>query len=220
MAMQFLAISFILVLVFVGLCEGGGLEWFSFEFGVFVVMLFLMMVFILFLYNVGIVSIYEYLECWFSVFMCLLLSVVFLISWAFVIGVMVYVVFIILESVLGVFFFIMFGIIGVIIFIYFLQGGMKVVVYGDMIQMIILFLGILLCMGFVLVEIGGWEVFIVQFDCDWLDVVDFFGWGFQKGEEFGFWLMLLGGFFLYVFYYGMDQLQVQCIFFVWDMGVV
>jgi len=220
MATQLSAISFISAPAFVGLREGGGLEWLSFEFGVPVAMLFLMAVLIPPLYNAGIVSIYEYLERRFSASTRLLLSAVFLISRAFATGVMVYAVSIILESVLGVSFFTTLGIIGVITLIYSLQGGMKAVVYGDMIQMIILFLGILLCMGFALAEIGGWEAFTAQLDRDRLEAVDFSGWGFQKGEEFGFWPMLLGGFFLYVSYYGTDQSQAQRTLSARDMGVV
>ena len=118
MATQLSAISFISAPAFVGLREGGGLEWLSFEFGVPVAMLFLMTVLIPPLYNAGIVSIYEYLERRFSASTRLLLSAVFLISRAFATGVMVYAVSIILESVLGVSFFTTLGIIGVITLIY------------------------------------------------------------------------------------------------------
>ncbi|MEO1450388.1 MAG: sodium transporter, partial [Bacteroidota bacterium] len=36
--------------------------------------------------------------------------------------------------------------------------------------------------------------------------------GFSKGEEFGFWPMVLGGFFLYASYYGTNQSQAQRLF--------
>lgn len=111
-------------------------------------------------------------------------------------------------------------IIGVVMLVYLYQGGMKVVVYGDVIQMIILFGGILICFGMGLYYLGGWELFIVQVDFSWLKVVDFSLLGLQKGEEFGFWFMLIGGLFLYIFYYGIDQSQVQCLFLVQDMVMV
>lgn len=220
MATQLSAISFISAPAFVGLREGGGLQWLSFEFGVPIAMLFLMAVLIPPLYQAGIVSIYEYLERRFSPSTRLLLSAVFLVSRAFATGVMVYAVSIILESVIGLSFFTTLGLIGIITLIYSLQGGMKAVVYGDMIQMIILFLGIILCMGYGLAELGGWEAFTAAVDRSRLDAVDFQGWGFQKGEEFGFWPMALGGFFLYVSYYGTDQSQAQRTLSARDMGVV
>ncbi|MEL6670312.1 MAG: sodium transporter, partial [Bacteroidota bacterium] len=49
--------------------------------------------------------------------------------------------------------------------------------------------------------------------------VDFQSLGFN-GDEFGFWPMLLGGFFLYASYYGTDQSQVQRLFSAQDMGTV
>ncbi len=220
MATQLSAISFISAPAFVGLREGGGLEWLSFEFGVPIAMLFLMAVLIPPLYKAGIVSIYEYLERRFSASTRLLLSAVFLISRAFATGVMVYAVSIIIESVLDISFFTTLAIIGVITLIYSLQGGMKAVVYGDMIQMIILFLGIVLCMGYGLAEIGGWEAFTAQLDRSRLEAVDFQGWGFSEGEEFGFWPMVFGGFFLYVSYYGTDQSQAQRTLSARDLGVV
>ena len=50
-------------------------------------------------------------------------------------------------------------IIGVITLIYSFQGGMKAVIWGDVIQMIILFLGIVLCLIYGLSELGGWKLF-------------------------------------------------------------
>lgn len=220
MATQLSAISFISAPAFVGLRDGGGLEWLSFEFGVPVAMLFLMAVLIPPLYKSGVVSIYEYLERRFSASSRLLLSFVFLISRAFATGVMVYAVSIILESVLQISFWNTLGVIGVITLIYSLQGGMKAVVYGDMIQMIILFIGIIACLFFGLSELGGWESFTNQLDRSRLDAVDFSSLGFQKGEEFGFWPMVLGGFFLYVSYYGTDQSQAQRTLSARNMDVV
>ena len=220
MATQLSAISFISAPAFVGLKENGGMEWLSFEFGVPIAMLFLMAILIPPLYKSGIVSIYEYLERRFSASSRLLLSSVFLISRAFATGVMVYAVSIILESVLEISFWNTLAVIGVITLIYSLQGGMKAVVYGDMIQMFILFFGIIACLGFGLHELGGWDAFTSQLDRSRLDAVDFGSLGFQEGDEFGFWPMVLGGFFLYVSYYGTDQSQAQRTLSARNMDVV
>lgn len=81
-------------------------------------------------------------------------------------------------------------------------------VYGDMVQMLILFIGIIICIAFGLDRLGEWSSFVNQVDSDRLLAVDFTSLGFD-GQEFGFWPMLIGGFFLYASYYGTDQSQVQ-----------
>ncbi|MEQ8238477.1 MAG: sodium:solute symporter [Cyclobacteriaceae bacterium] len=209
MATQLSAISFISAPAFVGMREGGGLQWLSYEFAVPLAMIFLGTFLIPALYKSGVVSIYEFLENRFSRSTRLLLSLVFQISRAFSTSVMIYAVALILTSVMGIPFWQTVIAIGVITVIYSYQGGMKAVVYGDMIQMIILFGGILICMGYGLSYLGGWDSFTAQVDRTRLDAVDFGSLGFQKGESFGFWPMLIGGFFLYVSYYGTDQSQVQ-----------
>jgi SSS family transporter len=220
MATQLSAISFISAPAFVGLRENGGMQWLSYEFGVPLAMIFLMVILVPPLYKSGIVSIYEYLERRFDRSSRLLLSLVFLISRAFATGVMVYAVSIILESVLDISFWSTLAIIGVITVIYSLQGGMKAVVYGDMIQMIILFLGIIICFVYGLDYLGGWDNFTASMDRSRLNVLDFSSYGVQKGEEFGFWPMLVGGFFLYVSYYGTDQSQAQRTLSARDLDTV
>lgn len=70
--------------------------------------------------------------------------------------------------------------------------------------MIIFFLGIIICLVVGVYYIGGWDIFIVNIDCFCLEVVNFILMGLEKGDEFGFWFMLIGGFFFYIFYYGID----------------
>lgn len=209
MATQLSAISFISAPAFVGVKEGGGMQWLTYEFGVPIAMLFLLAVLVPPLYKAGIVSIYAYLEQRFSRSSRLLLSGVFLFSRAFATGIMVYAISIILESVMHIPFWTSLALIGVITLVYSLQGGMKAVVYGDMIQMLILFGGILFCLFYGLRELGGWDQFVTLVDRSRIDAVDFQPLGIHQDGEFGFWPMLLGGFFLYVSYYGTDQSQAQ-----------
>ena len=93
-------------------------------------------------------------------------------------------------------------------------------VYGDVIQMIILFGGIVICLIAGLNQLGGWDNFLAELDRDRLNAVNFQSMGFQKGDEFGFWPMLIGGLFLYMSYYGTDQSQVQRLFSAQDLGTV
>jgi SSS family transporter len=208
MATQLSAISFVSAPAFVGLKLGGGMKWLTFEFAVPLAMIAIMLLVIPPLFRSGVVSIYAYVEERFSASTRLVLSVVFQISRALGTGVMVYTIAIILQAVLDIDYIYTILIISVITIIYSWQGGMKAVVWGDAIQMILLFGGLLVCLfyGWHLVgEAGGLPN---GFDTDRLQVIDM-NLGIGPDQEYGFWPMLIGGFFLYVSYYGCDQTQAQ-----------
>ncbi|WP_411031620.1 sodium:solute symporter [Spongiimicrobium sp. 3-5] len=212
MATQLSAISFISAPAFVGLKDGGGMQWLTYEFGVPLAMAFLLIAVIPSLYKSGIVSVYEYLEKRFDASSRLLISLVFQISRSVATGVMVYTMALILQATIQVDFWISVLIIGVITLIYSFQGGMKAVIWGDVIQMVILFLGIIICLAYGISELGGFENFLTHVDKDRITAVDFNKWGFNNADnndEFGFWPMVIGGFFLYASYYGTDQTQSQ-----------
>lgn len=208
MATQLSAISFISAPAFVGLKLGGGMKWLTFEFAVPIAMIFNMLFIIPPLFRSGVVSIYEFVERRFAASTRMILSVVFQISRALGTGVMVYTIAIILQAVLDIDYIYTILIISLITIIYSWQGGMKAVVWGDAIQMILLFGGLIVCLVY------GWQ--LVQdagglssgFPTERLQVIDF-NLGIGQNEEYGFWPMLIGGFFLYVSYYGCDQTQAQ-----------
>jgi SSS family transporter len=208
MATQLSAISFISAPAFVGLKLNGGMKWLTFELAVPLAMIFIMLIIIPPLFRSGVVSIYEYVERRFSYTTRLILSIVFQISRALGTGVMVYTIAFILQAVLNIDFVYTILIISVITIIYSWQGGMKAVVWGDAIQMIILFAGLIICFFYgwnLLQESGG---LMAALDPERLQVIDW-NWGFSKGEEYGLAPMLIGGFFLYASYYGCDQTQAQ-----------
>lgn len=208
MATQLSAISFISAPAFVGIKLAGGMKWLTFEFAVPLAMVFIMLFVIPPLFRSGVVSIYEFVERRFSASTRLVLSVVFQISRALGTGVMVYTIAIILQAILDIDYIYTVLIISVITIIYSWQGGMKAVVWGDAVQMILLFGGLLVCLVY------GWQ--LVQdaggltngFDTERLQVIDF-NFGIGANKEYGFWPMIIGGFFLYVSYYGCDQTQAQ-----------
>ncbi|MEM6685883.1 MAG: sodium transporter, partial [Bacteroidota bacterium] len=170
--------------------------------------IFIMIVIVPPLFRSGVVSIYEFVERRFSSSTRLILSIVFQISRALGTGVMVYTIAIILQAVLNIDFAYTILIISVITIIYSWQGGMKAVVWGDAIQMIILFGGLVICLYY------GWSLLNENgglpngFDPERLQVIDF-NLGIGEGNEYGILPMILGGFFLYVSYYGCDQTQAQ-----------
>ena len=146
MATQLSAISFISAPAFVGLKSGGGMQWLTFEFGVPLAMAFLMIAIVPTLYKSGVVSVYEYLENRFDASSRLLISFVFQISRSVATGVMIYTMALILQATVGIDYWLSILLIGIITLIYSFQGGMKAVIWGDVIQMIILFLGIIICL--------------------------------------------------------------------------
>lgn len=208
MATQLSAISFISAPAFVGLKLNGGMKWLTFEFAVPIAMVVIMLFIIPPLFRSGVVSIYEFIEKRFASSTRLILSVVFQLSKALGTGVMVYTIAIILQAVLDIDYVYTVLIISAITIIYSWQGGMKAVVWGDAIQMILLFAGLLVCTYY------GWQLLQDNgglangFDPKRLEVIDF-NMGLNAGEEYGIWPMIFGGFFLYVSYYGCDQSQAQ-----------
>jgi len=212
MATQLSAISFISAPAFVGLKDGGGMQWLTYELGVPLAMAFLLVAVLPTLYKSGIVSVYEYLETRFDASSRLLISFVFQISRSVATGVMVYTMALILQATIQLDFWISVLIIGVITMIYSFQGGMKAVIWGDVIQMSILFIGIIICLYYGFSELGGLDNFLANVDHNRITAVDFNKWGFNNADgsdEFGFWPMVIGGFFLYASYYGTDQTQSQ-----------
>lgn len=207
MATQLSAISFVSAPAFVALKAGGGMKWLSFEFSVPLAMFFLMIVLIPPLFRSGVVSVYEYVERRFDSSTRLILSIVFQISRALATGVMVYTIAIILQAVLDIKFIYTIPIISIVTIVYSWQGGMKAVVWGDAIQMIILFAGLIISLIYghsIMVENGG---SLANVDTERLQVIqNNFG---INGSEYGIWPMIIGGFFLYASYYGTDQTQAQ-----------
>ena len=207
MATQLSAISFISAPAFVGLAQGGGMKWLTFELAVPLAMIGIILIIIPPLYRANIVSIYEFVERRFSTSTRIILSAVFQISRSLSTGVGVYTIAIILQSVLNISFHYTIILITIITIVYSYMGGMKAVVWGDAIQMVILYGGLLICIYF------GWELLkanpnFTGFDSERLQVIDIPNLGFDGGT-YGLLPMVLGGLFLYMSYYGTDQTQAQ-----------
>jgi SSS family transporter len=208
MATQLSAVSFISAPAFVGLREGGGLVWLSYELALPLAMLLLLYWILPALHRSGVVSVYDFLEQRFSRSTRLLISLVFQISRSFATAIMIYAISLILQSTMGLAFWQSVVLIGVVTIIYSLQGGMKAVVYGDAIQMCLIVVGALVCLGFGLYHIGGWEQLFLQVKTERLTTINVSSNGFD-GQGFGLLPMLFGGVILYASYYGCDQSEAQ-----------
>src|SRR5215203_3712159 len=128
MATQLSAISFVSAPAFVGLREGGGMQWLTFEFGVPLAMMVIMVLLGPMLYRSGVVSVYAFLEKRFGRTSRTLLSCLFVLSRGLSTGVSIYTIGLILSSILDVPFWQTMLVLGVVTIVYSLEGGMKAIV--------------------------------------------------------------------------------------------
>lgn len=209
MATQLGAISFISAPAFVALKPGGGLKWLGFEFAVPIAMVFIMIFIIPVIHRSGGISLYEYLEKRFDASTRSIVSIIFQISRALATGVGIYAIGIVLSAILKVPLVPTILVIGFVTIIYDVLGGIKAVIYTDVVQMFVLTVGIIMCGVAAYYLIGGADNLLAGFDKERLVIVDLGSHGFGDGESFSFWALVIGGFFLYVAYYGCDQSQIQ-----------
>lgn len=208
MATQTSAISFISIPAFVALKPEGGLRFIQYEFALPLAMLAAMLLIFPALHRSGVISIYEFLEQRFDRSVRRLLSGVFLLSRGLATGVMVYATGIVLSVVLDLPFWIALLIIGGGAVLQDMAGGIKAVVYTDVIQLGILVLGLLFSIAIGLEMVGGWSAVRYFVPADrWMTLTPDLGIG--DANPTPLWGFLIGGFFLYLSYYATDQSQAQ-----------
>lgn len=208
MATQTSAISFISIPAFVALRPGGGLTWLQYELAVPLAVILVMTLLLPFFRRLKLVSVYEYLEYRFSPSVRTLVSAIFLLSRGLGTGVAVYASAIVLSVCFGIPLWSTILIIGVVTLVYDTLGGISAVVYSDVIQMVILLAGILLCLVYAVGDLGGIQVALQSIPGERLRAIDG-STGLGDSSAVPFWAFLIGGFFLYASYYGTDQSQVQ-----------
>lgn len=194
---------------FVAFAAGGGLVWLQYELAVplamIVLMLFMMPVF----RHFQLLSVYGYLERRFDTATRLTLSGLFQFVRAFASAVTVYSVAIVIDLITGLGFAGAVLLLGVFTVVYDVLGGIRGVIYSDVIQLLILTLMLVVVLVSLVSAAGGLEAMWQAFSPKRRVTLNFSSHGLGDGETFAFWPMLLGGLFLYVSYYGCDQSQVQ-----------
>ena len=208
MATQTSAISFISIPAFVALKPGGGLTLLQYELAVPLAMIGVAMLLIPFFRQLKLISVYQYLELRFGPSIRTLVSAVFLLSRGLGTGVALYASAIILSVILGIPLWSTILLMGFITVIYDTIGGIKAVVYSDVLQSAILFLGIFLCIAFAMDHFGGVDGILKALPPERWRAIDP-STGLGDGSTTPFWGFLIGGLFLYMSYYGTDQSQVQ-----------
>jgi SSS family transporter len=187
---------------FVGFVIGGGMLWLQYELAVPLAMLALCALFMP-VRRSGVISIYAYLEQRLGRESRLLASGCFLFFRGVATGVTVYGVASVVSLVTGLSYLSAVLLLMGITIAYDVLGGMRAVVISDVIQMLLLSVAVVVA----LVWLAG--PLAMEFDklAPRVDALAM-DWGLA-GNNYDFWPMLVGGFFLYVAYYGCDQSQAQ-----------
>ncbi|WP_066964698.1 sodium:solute symporter [Microbulbifer sp. Q7] len=194
---------------FVAFTAGGGLLWLQYELAVPLAMVVLILFVMPLFRHLQLVSVYAYLEQRFDLQTRLTLSGLFLFVRAFATAVTVYSIALVIDLITGLGFAASVLLLGVFTVIYDVMGGIRGVIYSDVIQLLILAVMLALVLVFLVDSSGGFGAMWQSFAADRKTTLDFSHHGFGDGETFAFWPMLFGGLFLYVSYYGVDQSQVQ-----------
>ena len=204
-ATQVSAISLIGAPAFIAMRKGGGLFWLQYEFAIPIAMIFIMITMVPIYHRFGVVSIYEYLEERFGPNIRTVLSLIFMTSRSLAAGVALVATSIVTSVILDIPLPITVIIIGAIAILYTTMGGIKADIYSDILQLIILWFSAIVCL-FVLMELIKGVPFP---ETERYRIFRMSGTGLGDGKIYGFWPMLLGGFFLYLSYYGCDQSETQ-----------
>ncbi len=188
---------------FVGFAAGGGMLWLQYEVAVPLAMLALM--FLLAPIRArGHISIYGFLEERLGPAARLVASLSFQVFRGVATGVTVYGVAIVLTMLLDIGYTTAVCILMGVTVAYDVLGGMRAVVLSDVIQMVLIVAAVLATLS----VLGAQTDLSTALTLDRTRALDF-NWGTATGESYGFWPMLIGGFFLYAAYYGCDQSQAQ-----------
>ncbi len=189
--------------------EGFGIWWLA----TFLAAPVIIFVFIRFFLSLGIVSAYEYLELRFSLPIRLLGGVFFLLMRGLYIGVVIYASAIAMEPFTGIPVVWLMLIVGGCSLIYAISGGIKAVIWTDVIQLVVIYLGIFYLLGVILHQTEGglpaiWRT-VSEHGKDFSYLKSEEHWGFSPFHQNAFFLLLVGMFFNALAQKGTDQLTVQ-----------
>lgn len=205
MATQCSAVSFI------GMPGWGytsGLMRLTYTFQFPLVMVILMVTFVPFFYNTKVVSIYEYLEKRFGSKSRTFMSIIFLLSRGLQTAVVLFGPALALSMITGLDPKITILIMGVFSIAYTVFGGIAAVIWTDVVQMFIIWLGVILAILIpVLTADGGLGAIVGNAVSN--NMITGLDFSFSLKNPYSFWGGLLGSGFLYITYLGTDQSQIQ-----------
>jgi len=186
-----------------------GMRFVQFYFGLPLAMIVLSMTFIPIFHNLRVFTAYEFLEKRFDLKTRRLTAFLFLLQRGVSTGISIYAPAIILSTILHVNIQITTVIIGTLVILYTVYGGSRAVSYTQVLQMGIIFLGMLTA-GIVVLNMLPAGVNLstalhIAGDAGRMNVIDL---NFDWNNRYNLWSGIIGGFFLQLAYFGTDQSQV------------
>ncbi|WP_347861491.1 sodium:solute symporter [Salimicrobium sp. PL1-032A] len=171
-------------------------------------MAFLIATIVPFFYKTEVYTAYEYLERRFDVKTRTLTAALFLIARGLATGVVLYAPALVLSVVTGMDVSVTIILMAIIAISYTVLGGISAVIWTDVIQMVVLWVGAGLSVFIIFQDVpGGWtEVMNTAAETGMLQSLDF---SFDLSVEYSIWAGVFGGFFLHAAYFGTDQSQIQ-----------
>lgn len=207
-ATQCSAISLIGAPAFIALKEGGGLKWLQYELAVP-----LAAIGILYLVSgykkAGATTIFSAVENRLGSSARKTLSLLFIAGRGLATGVALYAMSVVVAVCLDLSVVSSILIVGGLSLVYTTIGGIEADIYSDILQLLILWLSALACGIVLLFLIDSPSEALGAFDSSRLSIYQLSGNGLNDGASYSLWPMLIGGFFLYLAYYGCDQSQAQ-----------
>jgi len=207
MATQISAITFVGT---TGQAYQYGMSFLVFYFGLPFAMVVLCLTVVPFFYRARVFTAYEYLEQRFDGRTRTLTSFFFLLSRGLALGVTLYAPSLVLAVILGWSESATILLMGVSTIAYVSYGGNKSVIWTDVAQMAIIWLGIFLCLGVAITQLpdffGVKDALALAQSSGRLEIVDTTP---SLTKPYTLWGGLIGGFFLQMAYFGTDQSQVQ-----------
>lgn len=206
MATQASAITFLSA---PGLAYSSGMSFVQFYFGLPLAMIVLCITFVPIFHRLRVFTAYEFLEKRFDIKTRALTAFLFLIQRGISTGITIFAPAIILSTILHIDITYTTLVMGGIVVLYTVYGGTKAVSYTQLLQMGIIFTG-LLAAGFMVIQllpedIGFSEALHIAGKSGKTNAIDF---TFDLGNQYTVWTGLIGGFFLQLSYFGTDQSQV------------
>ena len=206
MATQASAITFLSA---PGLAFSSGMAFVQFYFGLPLAMIVLSITFIPIFHKLKVYTAYEFLENRFDLKTRALTAFLFLVQRGLSTGITIYAPSIILSTILDIDTTVTTLFIGGLVISYTVYGGTKAVSYTQMLQMAVIFLGILIA-GILVVKmlpesVGFGKALQIAGKMGRTNAIDF---SFDWNNQYTVWSGLLGGFFLQLSYFGTDQSQV------------
>ena len=207
MATQASAITFIGT---TGQAYDNGMEFIQVYLSQPLVMVLLCVLFVPFFYRSRVYTAYQYLEQRFDAKTRSLTSFLFLLSRGMAAGIVMYAPAVVLSVILGwdetwtIF------VIGAVTILYTVTGGITAVIWTDVVQMLMMFVGIAVALVALFwrlpAEVGVGEVLYIGGIQQMWRSIDL---SWDPTQTYTLWSGLIGGFFLALAYFGCDQSQVQ-----------